>query len=234
MPAAPSTGGTGAGRAFWSFLGTGESCSSRMLHCSRCCPEDCSQTTQACLPGTQGDLKGLSATALVPSHLEGSKTFCMELPGRQLGGSDYCRILPVLFNIFFKDLDEEVQGKIIKFADDTKLGGIANPPEDRMKIQCNLDKLEYWAQNNRMRFSKDKCQVLHQGKRDQMHRYKMVNMWLSRTENEKDLGINVNWLDMSQQHDAVAKKGQMLFLGCIKRSITSKLEYCVQFWALEV
>ena len=71
---------------------------------------------------------------------------------------------PVLFNIFISDLDEEVQGKIIKSADDTKLGRIANTLEDRMKIQSDLDKLEHWAETNRMRFNKDKRQVLHLGK----------------------------------------------------------------------
>ncbi|KAF7245886.1 putative RNA-directed DNA polymerase from transposon BS [Varanus komodoensis] len=50
---------------------------------------------------------------------------------------------PVLFNIFINDLDEEVHGKIIKFADDTKLGGIANTLEDRMKIQGDPDGLEH-------------------------------------------------------------------------------------------
>ncbi|KAF7252760.1 RNA-directed DNA polymerase from mobile element jockey [Varanus komodoensis] len=94
---------------------------------------------------------------------------------------------PVLFNIFINDLDGEVQGKIIKFTDDTKLGGIANTLEDRMKIQGDFDKLEHWAESNRMRFNKDKCQVLHLGKRNQRHRYKMGNMWLNRTEKEKDL-----------------------------------------------
>ncbi|KAF7242069.1 Phosphatidylethanolamine-binding protein 4 [Varanus komodoensis] len=79
---------------------------------------------------------------------------------------------PVLINIFINDLDEEVQGKIIRFAGDTKLGRIANTLEDRMEIQGDLDKLEHWAEANRMKFSKDKCQVLHLGKRSQRHRYK--------------------------------------------------------------
>ncbi|KAF7250898.1 RNA-directed DNA polymerase from mobile element jockey [Varanus komodoensis] len=76
---------------------------------------------------------------------------------------------PVLFNIFINDLYEEVQGKVIRFADDTKLGGIANILEDRMKIQGDLDNPEHWAESNRMRFDRDKRQVLHLGKRNQMH-----------------------------------------------------------------
>ena len=35
----------------------------------------------------------------------------------------------MLFNIFINDLDEEAQGMLAKFADDTKLGGIANTLE---------------------------------------------------------------------------------------------------------
>ena len=52
----------------------------------------------------------------------------------------------MLFNIFINDLDEEVQETLIKFADDTKLGGIANTLEDRNKLQCDLDRLERWAE----------------------------------------------------------------------------------------
>ena len=154
---------------------------------------------------------------------------------------------PVLFNIFINDLDEEVQGMLIKFADDTKLGGTANTLEDRNKIQSDLDRLERWAENNRMKFNRDKCQVLHLGRGNQMQSYRMGDTWLNNTTSEKDLGIVVDHkLNMSQQCDVAAKKANAI-LGCINRSIASKsreviiplysalvrphLEYCVQFWA---
>ena len=58
-----------------------------------------------------------------------------------------------------------MQGMLSKFADDIKLNGVANTLEDRNKIQNDLDRLEHWAENNRMKFSMDKCKVLHLVKR---------------------------------------------------------------------
>ena len=92
------------------------------------------------------------------------------------------------------------------FADNTKLDGIANTLEDRNKLQSDLDRLEHWAENNRMKFNRDKCQVLHLGKRNQMHSYKMGDTWLSNTTSKKDLGIvvdhklniSVMWLQKKQ------------------------------------
>ena len=57
---------------------------------------------------------------------------------------------------------------------------------------------------------------------NQRHSYKMGDTWLSNTTKEKDLGIVVDHkLNMSQQCDAAAKKGNDI-LGCINKSITSK------------
>ena len=129
---------------------------------------------------------------------------------------------PVLFNILINGLDEEVQGTLIKSADDTKLGGIANTLEDRNKLQSDLYRLERWAESSRMKINRDKCQVPQLGKRNQMHSYKMGDTWLSSTTNEKDLGIVVDHkLNMSQQCDAAATKANDI-LGCINKSITSK------------
>ena len=80
---------------------------------------------------------------------------------------------------------------LVKSVDETKLDGRANNQEDRKKIQNDLDRLEHWAENNRMKFNRDKCKVLHLGKRNQTHSYKMGHTWLSNTTSKEDLGIIV-------------------------------------------
>ncbi|CAM4521142.1 unnamed protein product [Caretta caretta] len=153
---------------------------------------------------------------------------------------------PLLFNIFINDLEDGVDCILSKFADDTKLGGEIDTLEDRDRIQRDLAKLEDWAKSN-LRFNKDKCRVLHLGRKNAMHCYRLGTEWLGSSSAEKDIGVTVDEkLDMSQQCALVAKKASGI-LGCISRGIASRLrdvivplystlvrphlEYCVQFWA---
>lgn len=98
-----------------------------------------------------------------------------------------------------------------------------------------------------MKYNKGKYRVVHLGKNNSRHQYKLGTGLLESSIGEKDLGVLVDSQMTMRQHCALVAKKAIGILGCIRRPVVSRsrevllpfcsalarphLEYCVQFWA---
>ena len=86
----------------------------------------------------------------------------------------------------------------------------------------DLDRLERWARANLMKFNKAKCKVLHMGRGNPKHKYRLGKETES-SPVEKDLGVLADEkLNVSCQCALTAKKANHI-PGCIERSVASRL-----------
>jgi len=64
--------------------------------------------------------------------------------------------------------------------------GVFDTLEGRDAIQRDLDRLEGWACMNRMNFNKARRKLLHVGRGNPKHRYRLGGEWLKSSPEEKD------------------------------------------------
>ena len=133
-----------------------------------------------------------------------------------------CSILgPVLFTLFINDLPDCVESTCKIFADDTKL---YNTTQNKDIIQDDIRKLQEWSEKWNLYFNASKCKVMHMGRNNPCHKYKMKvgddYVDIAECEEEKDLGVTFDPLLKFDRHvqNIIAKANQMI--GVIKRTFT--------------
>ncbi|RMC00560.1 hypothetical protein DUI87_23176 [Hirundo rustica rustica] len=132
----------------------------------------------------------------------------------------WCPSGPVSFNIFINDR-KKIKCTPSKFADDTKLSGAVEAPEEQDAIQKGLDKLKKWVYRNVKSFNKTKCwcctwlgaiPCTAQAGDEQMES----------SPAQRDLGVLLGErLDMTLPWALPAQRAKRV-LGCIQSSVGSR------------
>lgn len=153
---------------------------------------------------------------------------------------------PLLFIVYVDDLQADLSGNILKFADDTKIYREVQTKSDCTKLQQDLQRLSDWVETWKMKLNPLKCSVVHLGVKNPRHQYILGGTKLTVNSHERDLGIIFqDDLEVDEQVGTVVKKANRM-LGFISRTYTSRtkvnilplyktlvrplVEYCVQAW----
>ena len=154
---------------------------------------------------------------------------------------------PLLFIIFVNTIEDGIDSKVLKFADDIKMFRAIEEKNDQEAFQADLNGLVAWSENWQMKFNLSKCKVMHTGRVRNQNVYKMKGHALEKIEKERDLGVTVNSKLTASDQVMEARKKALRMLGVIYRNVSYKsgevisklycayvrpfLEYCVQAWS---
>lgn len=154
---------------------------------------------------------------------------------------------PLLFIIFVNTIDDHVDSKVLKFADDIKIARVIERDHDLEIFQSDLNRLVKWAEDWQMKFNLKKCKIMHIGRAGSRNSYEMDGQKLQRIEKERDLGITINSSLTAADQVTEARRKALKMLGAIYRNVSYKsaevikklycayvrplLEYCIQAWS---
>ena len=82
-----------------------------------------------------------------------------------------------------------ISGKVLKFADDTKLYATVDNQAQGQSLQRDIDILGGWALQWQMKFNIDKCKVVHYGRNNIRFQYSLYGQSIAEVVSEKDLGV---------------------------------------------
>ena len=129
---------------------------------------------------------------------------------------------PTLFLCFINDMPDVLDCMVKIFADDTKAYRSISCEADCERLQENIDKMLFWADQWQLKFNNEKCKVLHLGKNNLGYEYKMEGEPLASTEVEKDLGVHIDNKLSFEYHILDTVKRANKVVGMLSRYIEYK------------
>ena len=101
---------------------------------------------------------------------------------------------PLLFNIYANDLQLHLKSSIYAYADDTFIFRIIKSDHDIAVLQSDLDKLNWWSNNNALQLNPTKCQVMCITRRrlKPVPSYSVNSTILDTTDSLRLLGVTVS------------------------------------------
>ncbi len=155
---------------------------------------------------------------------------------------------PILFLIYINELAEIANPSNVKlYADDAKIYGLANTPQQTQVITQSLAAVDEWTKMWQLQLATGKCGVMHIGTKNRKVDYFLGGSALMKLKSVEDLGVTI--CDSLNPHDHVSKvvgkassRVGLLFRGfrtrdpifltnMFKTYVRPVLEYCSPVWS---
>ncbi len=155
---------------------------------------------------------------------------------------------PILFLIFINEMVEAAAPANIKlYADDAKIYGLANTPQQAEIIADSMQNVKLWASRWQLNLAVQKCGVLHVGNGNGKFNYVLDGDQLSKFDSIDDLGVTIDGSLKPSRHverivSLANRRIGLLFHGFRSRDpkfltqlfkiyIRPILEYCSSVWS---